>query len=255
MEFIRRIDEPSSSNKYYIHTSKGGYNKCIEIKNGSCLPNCTGYCYGRFMEVNNIKTCSLPTSNAETWLYKTTKYKEGSVAKLGAILVWAKGKVGVGKDGAGHVAFVEHIEYDNNGNIKSIVTSESDDGGKRWYTTKRKPPYNKFGFTFLGFIYSPNEFTQKISSFEEIDKIARDVINGKYGNGKERVKNLGENYDVVQKRVNEILSSKSITYKVKKGDTLTKIAKMYGVSVDHLVKLNNIKNKNLIKVGQTLKIK
>lgn len=44
------------------------------------------------------------------------------------------------------------------------------------------------------------------------------------------------------------------TYKVVKGDTLTSIAKKYNTTVDELVKLNNIKNKNLIKIGQILKI-
>ncbi len=44
----------------------------------------------------------------------------------------------------------------------------------------------------------------------------------------------------------------SITYKVKKGDTLSGIAKRYGVSVQELVNVNNIKNPNLIYVGQIL---
>lgn len=44
------------------------------------------------------------------------------------------------------------------------------------------------------------------------------------------------------------------TYTVKKGDTLTVIAKKYGTSVDALVNLNNIKNKNIISIGQKLKI-
>lgn len=42
-------------------------------------------------------------------------------------------------------------------------------------------------------------------------------------------------------------------YVVKHGDNLTKIAKQCGTSVDKLVKLNNIKNKNLIFAGQKLK--
>lgn len=45
----------------------------------------------------------------------------------------------------------------------------------------------------------------------------------------------------------------SKVYVVKKGDNLTKIANKCGTSVDKLVKLNNIKNKNLIWVGQRLK--
>lgn len=46
----------------------------------------------------------------------------------------------------------------------------------------------------------------------------------------------------------------SVTYKVKKGDTLSSIAKRYGVSVQELVNVNNIKNPNLIYVGQILTI-
>lgn len=44
------------------------------------------------------------------------------------------------------------------------------------------------------------------------------------------------------------------TYKVVKGDNLTTIAKRYNTTVDELVKINNIKDKNLIYVGQVLKI-
>lgn len=47
----------------------------------------------------------------------------------------------------------------------------------------------------------------------------------------------------------------SKVYVVKSGDNLTKIAKKYGVSVNELAALNNIKNKNLIKVGQKITIK
>lgn len=47
----------------------------------------------------------------------------------------------------------------------------------------------------------------------------------------------------------------SKVYVVKKGDNLTKIAKEYKMSVEQLAALNNIKNKNLIYVGQKLKIK
>lgn len=44
------------------------------------------------------------------------------------------------------------------------------------------------------------------------------------------------------------------TYTVQKGDTLTKIAKAYGTTVNKLVELNGIKNKNLINVGQVIKL-
>lgn len=44
-------------------------------------------------------------------------------------------------------------------------------------------------------------------------------------------------------------------YTVKKGDTLSKIAKNYKTTVAQLVKLNNIKNPDLIYPGQKLKLK
>ena len=45
------------------------------------------------------------------------------------------------------------------------------------------------------------------SSSVNIDKLAQDVIAGKYGNGDARKKALGSNYSAVQKRVNEILGA------------------------------------------------
>lgn len=46
----------------------------------------------------------------------------------------------------------------------------------------------------------------------------------------------------------------SKTYTVVKGDNLTKIAKAHGTTVAALVELNGIKNKNLINIGQVLKV-
>lgn len=44
------------------------------------------------------------------------------------------------------------------------------------------------------------------------------------------------------------------TYIVQRGDNLTKIAKKYNTTVNELVRLNKITNKNLIYVGQVLKL-
>lgn len=46
-----------------------------------------------------------------------------------------------------------------------------------------------------------------------------------------------------------------IWYTVKKGDTLTSIAKKYGTTLSEIIKLNNIKDANLITVGQKIRIK
>lgn len=91
-----------------------------------------------------------------------------------------------------------------------------------------------------------------------ISEIAREVIDGKWGNGEERkirLTNAGYDYNTVQQEVNKMLSSNKVYYKVVSGDTLSKIAKKYGTTVNQLVAWNNIKNPNLIYVGQNLRVK
>lgn len=57
-------------------------------------------------------------------------------------------------------------------------------------------------------------------------------------------------------KLNGFKTENEITwYVVKKGDTLTKIAKEYGTTVNQLVSWNNIKNANLIYAGQKLRVK
>lgn len=94
---------------------------------------------------------------------------------------------------------------------------------------------------------------------KSIDEIAKEVIEMKwnvYPKRKTLLENAGYNYEEVQKRVNEIeKNKKTITYVVKSEDTLSKIAKYYNTTVDKLVKDNNIKNPDLIIVGQKLIIK
>lgn len=52
-----------------------------------------------------------------------------------------------------------------------------------------------------------------------------------------------------------VKSSDNIIYTVQKGDTLSNIAIKYNTSVDSIVKLNSISDKNKIYIGQVLKIK
>lgn len=50
-------------------------------------------------------------------------------------------------------------------------------------------------------------------------------------------------------------ANQKTTYTVKKGDTLSKIAKQYNTTVQKLIELNKIKDPNKIYVGQKLKLK
>jgi len=154
MTMVRKT-APSTSNKYFITKSKGGYSTEINIKNGSTLPNCVGYAGGAFMEQEGRKIFDVPTCNAESWIVDNTKYKEGRTAKLGAVIVWAKGKVRYAKDGAGHVGMV--IKIYKNG---SIDVANSAKNGKRFYITHHNKYYDKSGYSFQGFIYPTKEINE-----------------------------------------------------------------------------------------------
>ena len=43
-------------------------------------------------------------------------------------------------------------------------------------------------------------------------------------------------------------------YVVKPGNTLTQISRLYGISIESIVQLNDIKNPNLIFAGEVLRI-
>ena len=104
-----------------------------------------------------------------------------------------------------------------------------------------------------------------------LDEIAKEVINGKWGNGsarREALEKAGYNYLEIQAKVNELASGKSSsnkseptyeTYTIKVDDTLSKICKeFYGASnhtnIQKIANANNISNPNLIRAGVTIKI-
>ena len=152
--FTRRTTAPSSTNKYYIKTSYGGYNRCILINSttGSCLPNCVGYAWGRFCEEQNIHNCNLSRGDAEGWYSHTSDgyTRSRTVPKLGCVICWSSTKSG------GHVAIVEKVNSDG-----SLLTSNSAYGGSRFYMKTVYPPFYRMGsaYTFQGFIYPTVEFT------------------------------------------------------------------------------------------------
>ena len=100
---------------------------------------------------------------------------------------------------------------------------------------------------------------------KSIDEIAKEVINGKWGNGNERkqkLQNAGYNYSQVQKRVNEMLNggnagSSVEYYTVIKGDSLWAIAQKYygnGSLYPKIKKLNGLSS-NVIYPGQKLRVR
>ena len=124
-------------------------------------------------------------------------------------------------------------------------------------------------------------------------QLATWTMEGKYGNGADRKKNLGSRYDEVQNFINHIASADVNTlvnevyagmygdgltrqtllgsrydevqgainansaqyYTVQSGDNLGKIAIQFGTTVNQLVAWNNIANPDLIYAGQTIRVK
>lgn len=110
-------------------------------------------------------------------------------------------------------------------------------------------------------LHCENVNEKEITGQKSNEEIADEVIQGLWETGdkrKELLTNAGYNYYEIQIIVNEKLKVSENTiliHHVENGETLTKIAKKYNTTVKKLVEINNIKNKNLIKVGQILKIK
>lgn len=161
--FKPRLTKPEAGNKYYNTTGNGGYSGAIigSPRDAGCnvLANCVGYAAGRFNEIigqDKFVYFKYPP-NAEDF-YDSGKQqglKVGAEPKLGAIIVWAKGKTWTSSDGAGHVAVVEEIKADG-----SIVTSESGYGcASPFWTSHRYKENGNWGagtqYRFLGFVYQP----------------------------------------------------------------------------------------------------
>lgn len=234
----QRQTQPKN-NKYYTRLVSGGYNGAVQgspVVNGAdVLCNCVGYANGRFNESitdPNLKGIYLKfkyqlVCNAENFIESAKRQglKISKVPVLGGIMVWQRGESLYDWDGAGHVAFVEQLN--ENG---SIITSESGWGGfafKRLTRTNSNGRWGQAaGYKFRGCIINPS-----------IGAVTKPEPTPEPAPAKEKTK------------------TKTVTYTVKKGDTLSSIAKKYGTTYQKIAKDNGIENPNVIYPGQKLKIK
>lgn len=134
------------------------------------------------------------------------------------------------------------------------ITAVGNIGKKKGYNTRTWTNHGK-----LKFIKYPAKkaSSDPLSKYTD-EQLADKVIKGEFGNGSDRKNALGSRYNAVQKIVEQKLSKKAekkVYYTVKKGDTLSEIAEKYGVDWHDLVKLNNLKNANVLHIGQKIRIK
>lgn len=117
----------------------------------------------------------------------------------------------------------------------------------------------------LGELYSPVQaevnaiVAQRANQLidKSTEQLANEVLAGLWGSGPIRKIKLGKRYAEVQALVDKLVkerNTKGFMYTVVKGDTLSKIAKKYNVTVKDLMERNNIDNPNKIWVGQMLVI-
>lgn len=194
---IIRYSEPAKNNKYFIHTSDGGYNWAYRMgsewmdkpdKWRTVLPNCTGYAKGRFAEIGGDTSCKWLSTRAACCFYEDAKkqgLKTGKTPKIGAVMCWSGGS-----DGCGHVAIVEQIVDKN-----TIICSESVYNGVIFRRKERKNDgawgYKGTSYKFQGFIYNPFINTKAILAFRKA--MAAETITLSYdynGDGKVDMKDL-----------------------------------------------------------------
>ena len=177
-----------------------------------------------------------------------------------------------------------YIEPGTKGNVTGahihLAVGKGKFKGNGWYKGKYQPKakdyawliYNQYDVTKALFldqnvkmsnpIYNWKKIDSKgnlTSSSKKIEDVAKEVIQGLWGNGltrKNKLTKAGYDYDAVQKQVNALLiaeKSKTKTiYIVQKGDYLIKIGKKFNVNWKQIAKDNNIKTPYIIKTGQKL---
>lgn len=92
-----------------------------------------------------------------------------------------------------------------------------------------------------GYQYSSTGRVNGISGNVDLDKFTENIF----------LSNIEEIPEVEKPKCDK---EDRILYKVKRGDTLSKIALEFNTTVEHLVQINNIKNPNLIYTGEILTI-
>lgn len=258
-KFIPRLTAPEKNNPYY-------YQDNVFYNSGYGLPNCTCYAWGRWYELLDKKP-NLCLGNASDWYYyREDGYKRAETPSLGDIICF----INTQDPTIGHVAVVERIYEDG-----SILTSNSDYGGRLFYLLKlNKQYYLGENYKFLGFIKNPINFEEENNNNNNNNNETNEFQNYtiKYGDTLTSIANMfGTTYEYLAKinnipNPNIIFAGQTIKvpkknnnftpkeYIVKEGDTLSKIAEMYGTTYQRLAEINGIKNPNLIYPGQVIKI-
>lgn len=106
-----------------------------------------------------------------------------------------------------------------------------------------QPSNNGKWQNWIGFQYSDRGRVSGINGNVDLDRFTKEIFQTDI-----------EEIPIPQNPSQEAIQN-IVYYTVKRGDTLSGIANIYGVTVEEIARLNNIQNPNLIYVGQVLEIK
>ena len=218
--FQIRTSKPSAGNKFYITKNAGGYSRCIVGKptDSQCnvLSNCVGYACGRFNEIIGSMKYPYLNCNAENFIERAINTYGLEIGQTPKAGAIMVWQKGSTLSGNDGAGHVAIVEKVIDAN--TVYTSESGYGGNAFWNSTRKNTNGRWGigsgYTFRGFIYYPS----------------------------------------VKEEVTPTPSSSDYEYIVKRGDTLSGIARRYNTTYQELARYNNIANPNLIYVNQVIKI-
>ena len=150
--FIPCRELPADLSVWWTQVAYGGVSTCIQGNSdagrpfdGCTLPNCVGWSWGRWQQLQESIDYRLPTADAYQWftLAEAAGLETGQEPKLGAVACFS----------GGHVCNVEYISPYGS----YIECSESDWSGPLFsYRTRYRSNNWEYGIAtgFQGFIYS-----------------------------------------------------------------------------------------------------
>lgn len=142
------------------------------------------------------------------------------------------------------------------------ITAVGNIGKKAGYNTRTWVKHGKLPYIAYEGTGQTTPTVDPLAVYSDAE-LANLVLLGQFGNGAQRKQALGARYTEVQKLVDEQLKAAAapkteaaeVMYIVKKGDTLSAIAKAYGTTYQKIAKDNGITNPNIIRTGQALVIR